>query len=598
MLNSISANGHYDIFTVEQWSNTHGIRKYFLFADIYNDVFYPYCSDSLDQIKLEGTFTNDCWAKFSVETLSPDSQWIPVEIKSIEKGTVEILPSNTYQAKVYCYAGWTNEFPVKLQLSLPIENYALGGRLRIKMKLYPEYADTNFYEFTERTYEVNIKKTCLPKPGGCPFLYIKNDSLEYKVDNNLLHRSEFSTPEIDIRDLYKIQIKPTFSNHSQLEAAIIENENDVSYINQVKMYAVDYPIGKKLAVTEGNDIVLYDSIYVTASDSVMRYVNGFSINATSNVNYHNPGSPIIASADDSMYANFSYGDKRLNSKNKDNAKRLIDLNRAKAINSDIRAPLNVAFVSDLSNINPLIPAAKDTSGYLIANSVNLEVFTGIFSRRELNSTVVLPLFQTEDIVDNFKIHWQSDFTMKNLGIAYLDYEGFTQTEMTLNEGNSLTISTDSSKIEELIDNDNNYAIVNAETMLKLKFGTSNLPELPKESKREYIIEVNGYYLNGDTSSLLRKSVVEIPAVYKLSQNYPNPFNPVTKINYELPKNSIVNLVIYDILGREVIKLVNNEIQQAGRFTVEFNAQNYASGVYFYRIEAGSFVQSKKMILLK
>ncbi len=95
----------------------------------------------------------------------------------------------------------------------------------------------------------------------------------------------------------------------------------------------------------------------------------------------------------------------------------------------------------------------------------------------------------------------------------------------------------------------------------------------------------------------------IPLVYKISQNYPNPFNPITKINYDLPKDSKVKIVIYDILGREVKRLVNNELKTAGSYIVDFNASNYASGVYFYRIEAeetngNKFVDSKKMVLLK
>ena len=95
----------------------------------------------------------------------------------------------------------------------------------------------------------------------------------------------------------------------------------------------------------------------------------------------------------------------------------------------------------------------------------------------------------------------------------------------------------------------------------------------------------------------------LPTVFRISQNYPNPFNPTTKINYDLPKDSKVNIVIYDILGREVKRLVNNEIKQAGSYIVDFNALNYASGVYFYRIEAeepngNKFVDSKKMVLLK
>jgi hypothetical protein len=90
----------------------------------------------------------------------------------------------------------------------------------------------------------------------------------------------------------------------------------------------------------------------------------------------------------------------------------------------------------------------------------------------------------------------------------------------------------------------------------------------------------------------------VPEVFSLSQNYPNPFNPFTRINYEIPKNSVVKLAVYDILGREVVKLVNNELKVPGRYSVEFDGANLASGIYFYRIEAGAFTDSKKMVLIK
>ena len=94
---------------------------------------------------------------------------------------------------------------------------------------------------------------------------------------------------------------------------------------------------------------------------------------------------------------------------------------------------------------------------------------------------------------------------------------------------------------------------------------------------------------------------EIPKVYSLSQNYPNPFNPATIINYQLPKASKVLLKIYDLTGREIKTLVNEE-QPAGNYKVNFDASRLASGVYFYRITAtggaSSFVQTKKMILMK
>ena len=89
----------------------------------------------------------------------------------------------------------------------------------------------------------------------------------------------------------------------------------------------------------------------------------------------------------------------------------------------------------------------------------------------------------------------------------------------------------------------------------------------------------------------------IPTAYSLAQNYPNPFNPTTTINFSVPKTSLVNLKVYDLLGREVSTLVN-ENKPTGIYSVQFNANKLVSGIYFYRMQAGDFVQTKKLILLK
>ena len=91
--------------------------------------------------------------------------------------------------------------------------------------------------------------------------------------------------------------------------------------------------------------------------------------------------------------------------------------------------------------------------------------------------------------------------------------------------------------------------------------------------------------------------LNVPTVYELYQNYPNPFNPTTMIKYAIPKTSKVSLTLFTILGEEMATLVNEE-KTAGNYEVEFNASNLPSGVYFYRLQAGSFVETKKMILLK
>ena len=88
-----------------------------------------------------------------------------------------------------------------------------------------------------------------------------------------------------------------------------------------------------------------------------------------------------------------------------------------------------------------------------------------------------------------------------------------------------------------------------------------------------------------------------PKEFKLEQNFPNPFNPSTTIQYQLPTESKVTLKVYDILGSEVITLVNEE-QEAGYKEVKFNASNFASGMYVYRLTTGNFVSTKKMMVLK
>jgi hypothetical protein len=89
----------------------------------------------------------------------------------------------------------------------------------------------------------------------------------------------------------------------------------------------------------------------------------------------------------------------------------------------------------------------------------------------------------------------------------------------------------------------------------------------------------------------------IPNAFALYQNFPNPFNPSTTIKFELPKSSHVSLAVYDILGREQSVLVN-ERRNAGVYEVKFDGSNLASGVYFYRLEAGDFVQTKKLLILR
>ena len=90
---------------------------------------------------------------------------------------------------------------------------------------------------------------------------------------------------------------------------------------------------------------------------------------------------------------------------------------------------------------------------------------------------------------------------------------------------------------------------------------------------------------------------EVVQQFHLEQNYPNPFNPSTKIKFQIPSSNDVSLKVYDVLGREVRTLVNENLQ-AGSYETTFDASGLASGVYFYQLHAGEFTQTKRLLLLR
>jgi Secretion system C-terminal sorting domain len=104
---------------------------------------------------------------------------------------------------------------------------------------------------------------------------------------------------------------------------------------------------------------------------------------------------------------------------------------------------------------------------------------------------------------------------------------------------------------------------------------------------------------GDKSSLTSKLSLDnsIPKDFELYQNFPNPFNPVTMIKFDIPRNELVRLSVYDVTGKEIEKLINTDLTP-GEYSYQFNASNYSSGVYFYRLETGDFAETRKMVILK
>ncbi|HUI29324.1 MAG TPA: T9SS type A sorting domain-containing protein [Candidatus Acidoferrales bacterium] len=140
---------------------------------------------------------------------------------------------------------------------------------------------------------------------------------------------------------------------------------------------------------------------------------------------------------------------------------------------------------------------------------------------------------------------------------------------------------------------------------------SGAPELPPypvnkdtlPAGRHAIVGQVGRYWISDTLWITVSSLNAVrhtagnPQTYTLENNYPDPFNPSTVITYQLPVNSFVMLKVYDVLGREVRTLVDKH-QSAGRYFLRFDAANLPSGMYFYRLQAGTFSATKKLVVLK
>jgi len=158
--------------------------------------------------------------------------------------------------------------------------------------------------------------------------------------------------------------------------------------------------------------------------------------------------------------------------------------------------------------------------------------------------------------------------------------------------------TDSSGI--LIDTSLSYTVTPLET-----FTLNDSTKIPFLADSVHVVVIDNENIRGTLISRTTEDLITgiksltnyIPTGFKLEQNYPNPFNPITKITYFVPRTSVIKINVYDILGNEIATLINEE-KPAGNYEVEFDGSNLSSGIYFYRMQAGTFSDTKKFILMK
>ena len=229
-----------------------------------------------------------------------------------------------------------------------------------------------------------------------------------------------------------------------------------------------------------------------------------------------------------------------------------------------------------------VPFNLDPSRYYILQIayVSGDASVGVPYSITVSGTAVLPVeltsFSAIQIENKIELSWQTATELTNYGfevekadvknINLQEYEwvkiGFVEGHGNSNSPKNYTFT------------DNNFKVGTIKYRLK---------QIDTDGNFKYSNEV--------------EVKIDIPSEYALKQNYPNPFNPSTTIRYQIPTSGIVSLKVYDVLSKEVANLVNEE-KTAGRYEVKFDAADLPSGVYFYKIQAGNFIKTKKMILMK
>lgn len=465
------------------------------------------------------------------------------------------------------------------------KNVTTGSTDDIRFKL--KCTVSNFYGSDNKEYGVIWSSNC--SGGGCPWLYVYNsDSATFVADNNILHRSEFTDMiGMNISDFYKLNVQPTF-NKDTCNLFLRETERDSNKFNTIKLYAVDHPEGTLIGVTESNDIVMYDNTGVTSTDNAI--LNNYR-DITGIIQYDYQGNKIVNGENgDNIYAHYD---------STTQMKMFTDYdikfgNFFSGGNSD-----SMALIAEVGDNDLVVNGnlAKDYAG-LINIFAGVNSGTRMFARRENSSTIIVPFSQTSDALEHVDVNWNRDYQVSYFSVVPVMYSGFTVTELPMVE--AFHSETESHLIDLKFD-DTNYVSLDSTDILNLKFENVTPPAVGL--LRDYVIFVNGRYSdntvneNNKLSDIRNSNKLLKAEKYELFTNYPNPFNPITSIKYYAPKNGVVKIRVYDLLGRVVRELVNS-FKKEGTYSVEFDGTDFASGVYIYQLEANDVMLTKKMVLIK
>ena len=397
-------------------------------------------------------------------------------------------------------------------------------------------------------------------PPGCPYVYHWNGE-EYVEGSNILVESENSSRiEIDVVDYYKVE-QQLIAKNTMYCFQIREFEQEHSWLDQFELLTLDHPKGLNLGVTKDGDIFLYKR----------------QINLSHCFDNNENNCLVLINSIDERYFDGYQND-------------WLILDFGYVVN------IEDMYLEVLADLKPP-PDKEETIAVQIENQNGWEDIEKLHPRENWATHMVklAPWYENTSGEIILRLYW--------LAHHKVDYIGLAQSSPgPIKEKDCLLISAIHSEAgvvtDSLISMDGNYAELLPGENIGLNFSVS--PEENEGFKRDFILVAKGHYVTeveGIPKQGPNRIEHELPTEFSLSQNYPNPFNPRTEINFCLPEDAKVKVTIYNILGHIVEVLYDSEME-AGYHTVHWNGENVVTGVYFYRLTAGEFIETKRMLLLK
>jgi hypothetical protein len=394
----------------------------------------------------------------------------------------------------------------------------------------------------------------------------------YAVGNNILAASEdtFRT-ELDVIDYFRLE-QPVVEKDDRYWLKISEFEQEHTWLDQVRLKTVDHPPGLKLGVTDGGEYFLYKREVGAVS-----CVDSGGVDKLDLINTIGEGDYEGFPAD---WLTVDFG--HIGNPQKMYVEIVADLQPPPPKDQTIVLQLRGEHEWQWQDITLLHPR-QNWATHLVDLSPYMD--------------------GPQDVI--IRLHWLAQHKVDYICLAQATSDQIVEKECTLE---SAVHSVAGVVTDSLLAVDEQYAELVPGEHIEVSF----VPSGPTAGfEREFVFVATGHYVTEEAGAPAKGAVVvpnRLPTEFALAQNYPNPFNPSTDIRYQIPDSRYpvhTTLKVYNILGQAVATLVD-EVQDAGYYSVTWNGESAASGIYFYRITAGGtsrdhrgeFTDTKRMLLLK